>query len=243
MRRFTRSRGFAVVAGTALISGAVLVPSAAFAASPLCSISNDLNADYEWLTSISVAGTTFEPQIGPSGYEDATTVNPAVAPIAIEPGKTYSVSLGVETLVDDGGGQTWVETAALWIDYNGNGTLDANEKVFAPTGSDIATWDHLDPLDPTSDYVKTFTGTFTVPANVASGKLWVRAMNYDDGLTDVLPCGDGDTLEASAVDFQVVTPAALPDTGLDARTIGLAGLGALILGSLAAVTAGLRRRA
>lgn len=252
MTRTARSRIFRsavpACAVFTLVAGMTFAATPAFAASPLCDISANLDNDYEWMTSISLGTTQFEPELDANPYFDETTANTPLAAIAVAPGLTYDISVGVEASATDDNGDTWTEQAALWFDFNGDGQLQSDEKVNLGT-SDTSTWDHADPSDPSSDVTHTFTGTVTIPASVASGKLWVRAMDFDHSSESSVPCDTADTVSGSAVDFQIQTPAASPSPSADLPNTGV-GQGGIVLGfvgvalglSLLSLTAWTRRR-
>jgi len=226
-------RPLAITLATVLASLATFSASPALASSPLCVVSSNLDNDYEWLTSISVSSVSFEPVLDSSPYQDATVGGHTLGPISVEPGHSYSVSLGVEAARDDGNGNTWVEDAALWIDFNANGRLEPTEKVFLG-GSDTGSWTPIDSSDPASDVSNVFTGTFTVPTSAASGILRVRAMNFAHDNTSAVPCPSGSTIvSGSAVDFELATPATLSNTGSDSRpaiaAFVLLGMGILLM--------------
>jgi hypothetical protein len=109
-------------------------------------------------TSISYTGCP-----GVLGVEDQTT---QVADVI--GGNTYSVDLVYGTC-----GGTYVNTAEVWIDFNGNQNFDANESIGTWAGS------------PTSPLI---THAFTVPSNALNGTHRIRVMQQEGGVLPLDPC-------------------------------------------------------
>ena len=114
-----------------------------------CSSSGS-NSSYEWINSITVAGTTNNSGNN-SGYGNFTTSTP----ISLTSGGSASVSLSPGF-----SGSTYNEYWRIWIDYNKNNTFDASELVYSGSGS------------------STVTGSFSVPSGLTGETRMRISMKY-----------------------------------------------------------------
>lgn len=102
------------------------------------------------------------------GYRDYSNSMPAAS---VSSGKPYPVSVTIGTPSYRGG-------AAIWIDYDRNGTFDASEQVQAWTYSG------------TNPTPYTYTGTINIPGTVSPGYVMMRVMGRENS-TPAAPCGSG----------------------------------------------------
>lgn len=102
------------------------------------------------------------------GYRDYS--NSILAP-RLSAGQSYPVSVTVGTTTYRGG-------AAIWMDFNRNGTFEASEQVFTGTynGSNPTPFAH--------------SGSIAVPFSATSGYVMMRVMGRESA-TPTAPCGGG----------------------------------------------------
>ena len=117
-----------------------------------------LNVTFESINNTSTCGT--------NGYSNYAGT---VAAPTVEQGSTYPISVTV--------GDGWAsESVSVWIDYNHNGTFEANEFTYIATGSDEAV-----------------TGNISIPATSLTGDALMRVRVAAVGAgaaTDDMPCDE-----------------------------------------------------
>ena len=187
------------------------LPASATPTASLCDISTGLDSSYEWATDITLDSVSITPDFSTADYYDADSAGDS--PIPISAGQTYTISMTVEA-DPVATGYDWQEDVEVWIDFNGDGTLDSAE-VILYDGSDTSTW-----TSTSSGTVEaTFSDTFLVPNVAIGGQQWGRALNYDplttdDPLVQSPACWDTSTLtvSGSATDFVVDITALAPNS-------------------------------
>jgi LPXTG-motif cell wall-anchored protein len=238
-----------------LVSMAVLAPigfAAPATAAPggLCA-SNSEYADEDWITSLILGSGTSVGVAQGEIYKNASATS--VGTYAA--GNSYNISLTINVDITEQGGDDWDEHVFVWLDLNQNGTVDLdNEEIF----SDSAMTSSMSVAGSDPNLLtKTFTGTFTVPANAYNGTVYGRAMlQYVEPNSDPIMCNsdpDGwdpgvSAFEAGTVlDFKVnltggIDNPNLANTGAETDTLGLVGLTAIGTGSVLAVIARRKRK-
>jgi hypothetical protein len=138
--------------------------------------------------------------------------NQTALSVDLLPGQTYTVNANSWTC----GFSQWTAQTYIWIDFNGDGVLTADEVVL--TGSQ-AFVSGGGPAGSAPTGGNAFSDTFTVPANAYQGPVTIRVMTQETTITPLLPCAS--YLWGSMVDFTAnilnPDPVGVPQYFLDAN--------------------------
>ncbi|MBL7710847.1 MAG: gliding motility-associated C-terminal domain-containing protein [Chitinophagaceae bacterium] len=139
-------------------------------------ISESKSNKEEKVLSVSLAGMTNYTPCAPSAglYSDFTS-DPAVPPVALEPGTEYTLTMRLGSCDPT---TTKARAVKVFIDYNQNTDYEVSEMVYANTYS---------ALQPNP---QTAIGNFTVPLPAKKGLTTMRIVYAQEAsLSDVKPCG------------------------------------------------------
>jgi len=143
---------------------------------------------------------------GVTGLQNQTALS-----VNLLPGQTYTVNANSWTCGDF----QYAAQTYIWIDFNGDGVLTADEVVL--TGSQIFV-SQGGPSGTAPTGGNAFSDTFTVPANAYQGPVTIRVMTNETTITPLNPCAS--YLWGSMVDFTAnildPDPVGVPQYFLDA---------------------------
>jgi hypothetical protein len=138
--------------------------------------------------------------------------NQTALSVDLLPGQTYTVNANSWTC----GLSQFTAQTYIWIDFNGDGVLTADEVVL--TGSQ-AFVSGGGPTGTAPTGGNAFSDTFTVPANAYQGPVTIRVMTQETGVTPLLPCATYSW--GTMVDFTAnildPNPSGVPQYFLDAN--------------------------
>ncbi|MCO5934027.1 S8 family peptidase [Mucilaginibacter sp. RB4R14] len=150
---------------------------------PYCASAPTSTADSK-INSFSLSNVSYTAPAGCTGYTDNTNLS-----IQLEAGKTYPFSLALGTC-----GANFNKAAKIFIDWNGNGTFDANE-LAATTAIVSATG--------------TISGNIAVPATVSPGNISLLriVLNETNDASAITACGTYAKGETQDYTVQYLKPA------------------------------------
>ncbi|MBP7272923.1 MAG: hypothetical protein KA974_03735, partial [Saprospiraceae bacterium] len=107
----------------------------------------------DWISNVTLS--TINNNSGKANYTNYSNIS-----TSLNAGSQYPISVS-----NSYSWTTYAEYVRVWIDYNINGTFDANEVVFEK---------FVDPVPPNGTVSSTLSGTFTVPATATEGATRMR---------------------------------------------------------------------